>query len=201
MNNILSFVRKDLRMPEFFSGIFSETDYLNAQEGNRPVGIYSHTPVLAKPERDSRFIPLVPFAVVNQLVGKEVYTYVHKPDNNNESWSIGIGSLVAVMPDRRFSMLDLMTLAEVKAINLQLGACVDEESIHRFISYSSFVLYEPITTAPLMGLAHRVTLARGHMPTTPTLTGMWVDGPTMHQMLDDGLFDIWSEMLLAEEFV
>jgi hypothetical protein len=216
MQFALAFQRRDLFIPSFFSGIFSEMDYENAQRvatsRQTPVSIFTHTPYLVEAVFDPYFLHLIPYTIVAARKDGElhVFTYQRKDDHPipelRGKWSIGIDSQPSSLPDVNMGMLDILTHHASRSVFDEMGLDLDKESLHRCMSYASFLMDKSSEfTRSCLGVAHRVNL-----PSVPRLTpsensgvlnGQWLDGETIQQMREDGLMDTWSEMLLEEEFV
>ncbi len=216
MNLALAFQRSDLFIPGFFSGIFSEMDYENAQRAatsrQTPVSIFTHEPYLVESIFDPYYLQLVPYTIVAARKDGElhVFTYQHSDDHPDEDlrgkWSVGIASQPDTLPDVNMGLLDVLTCSAAKTVFCEMGMDLDKESLHRCISYSSFVIDKSTQyTRSHLALAHRINL-----PSVPRLTpspdsgiknGQWLDGETIQQMREDGLMETWSHMLLEEEFV
>lgn len=216
MNLALAFQRSDLFIPGFFSGIFSEMDYENAQRAatsrNTPVSLFTHTPYLVEPIHDPYFLQLVPFTIVAARSDGEllVHAYQHNEKHTNPHlrgrWSIGIDSYPDQLPTGYLGLLDVLVDSAKKALFSRLGLDTDIETLHRCLSYSSFIVDKSNDfTKTHLPLAHRINLSSIPRLTPDEKTGVrnsrWLDGETLQQMREDGLMDVWSEMLLEEEFV
>ncbi len=216
MNLALAFQRSDLFIPGFFSGIFSEMDYENAQRAatsrQTPVSIFTHTPYLVEAIADPYFLQLVPYTIIAARHEGEllVHTYQRKSDHPNPhlqgKWSIGIESYPDQLPCANKGLLDVLVESVKSSVFSELGLDLDADTVHRCLSYSSFVVDKTNDyTRSSLPLAHRINLSSlprlTPSPQSGITNGRWLDGETLQQMCEDGILETWSEMLLQEEFV
>lgn len=214
MNHVLAFRRSDLFIPSFFSGVFTEMDYENAQRAatsrDVPVSVFTHAPYLVEQTNDPAYLQLVPYTVLSTVVNGDTLVYAYQRASKDKEmfplWNIGIPSQPCELPVGPYGLLDIMVKETCANVFKEIGLDMDRDAVHRCLCYSTFLL-DKVSSGygSYLGLAHRINLPDiprlTPNPKTNIVNGQWFNSEELQQLCEDGLMEQWSGVLLEEEFV
>lgn len=207
----------DLAIPEFFEGVFSESDYANLCRGRsqsvrhplmHPCSLENRDTC----ESDLSLLQLLPYAALRTRIGGKVYIAVYqrgKAGNEpglHDKWSIGFGGHVDSAPSGGNTITHHLASELQRELSEEIGVHIKQERLHRLISNCSYIRLKTTSVdAVHLGLPVVIdvseTLRLVSQEPDQICNLRWVDRDELMTMALESRLENWSQLMVNEELV